>query len=44
MILYYTDKNGGMSYMVTEIAVFTALEGKEEELGQAIVRGMNVIR
>ena len=30
--------------MVTEIAVFTALEGKEEELGQAIVRGMNVIR
>lgn len=30
--------------MVTEIAIFTALEGKEEELGQAIVRGMNVIR
>jgi quinol monooxygenase YgiN len=30
--------------MVTEIALFTALPGKEDELGQAILRGMEVIR
>jgi quinol monooxygenase YgiN len=30
--------------MVTEIALFTALPGKEDELGQAIMRGMEVIR
>jgi len=30
--------------MVTEIAIFTAVAGKDEELGQAILRGLNVIR
>ena len=30
--------------MVTEIAIFTALPGKEDELGQAILRGLEVIR
>ena len=30
--------------MVTEIATFTAVPGKEEELGQAILRGLEVIR
>jgi quinol monooxygenase YgiN len=30
--------------MVTEIAIFTALAGKEDELGQAILRGLEVIR
>jgi len=30
--------------MVTEVAIFNALPGKEEELGQGIVRGLNVIR
>ncbi len=30
--------------MITEIAIFTAVSGKEDELGQAIVRGMEVIR
>lgn len=30
--------------MITEIAIFTAAPGKEEELGQAILRGMEVIR
>ena len=30
--------------MVTEIAIFTALPGKEDELGQAILRGINVLR
>ncbi len=30
--------------MVTEIAIFTAVPGKEEELGQAILRGLEVIR
>ena len=30
--------------MVTEIAIFTALAGKEDELGRAIVRGLDVIR
>lgn len=30
--------------MITEIALFTAIPGKEEELGQAIVRGLEVIR
>ena len=30
--------------MVTEIAIFTALTGKEDELGQAILHGLEVIR
>jgi heme-degrading monooxygenase HmoA len=30
--------------MITEIAIFTALPGKEEELGQAILKGMDIIR
>ena len=30
--------------MVTEIAIFNAVSGKEDELGQAILRGMEVIR
>ncbi|HEY4384644.1 MAG TPA: antibiotic biosynthesis monooxygenase family protein [Ktedonobacteraceae bacterium] len=30
--------------MVTEIAILTALPGKEEELGQAIIHGLDVIR
>jgi len=30
--------------MVTEIAIFTAVSGKEDELGQAILRGLEVIR
>jgi quinol monooxygenase YgiN len=30
--------------MTTEVAIFTALPGKEEELGQAILRGLDVIR
>ncbi len=30
--------------MVTEIAIFTAMEGKEDELGQAILQGIEVIR
>ena len=30
--------------MVTEIAIFNAVSGKEEELGQAILRGLEVIR
>lgn len=30
--------------MVTEIAIFTAAPGKEEELGQAILKGLDVIR
>lgn len=30
--------------MVTEIAIFTAATGKEDELGQAILRGLEVIR
>ena len=30
--------------MVTEIAIFTAVPGKEDELGQAILRGLEVIR
>lgn len=30
--------------MVTEIAMITALSGKEEELGQAILKGLDVIR
>ena len=30
--------------MTTEIAIFTAVPGKEEELGQAILRGLAVIR
>ena len=30
--------------MVTEVAIFNALPGKEDELGQGIVRGLDVIR
>ena len=30
--------------MVTEIAIFTAVSGKEDELGQAILRGIEVLR
>ncbi len=30
--------------MVTEIAIFTAMPGKEDELGQGILRGIKVIR
>ena len=30
--------------MITEIALFTAVDGKEDELGSAIVKGLNVIR
>ena len=30
--------------MVTETALFTALPGKEEELGQGILKGLEVIR
>jgi quinol monooxygenase YgiN len=30
--------------MVTEIALFTAAPGKEEELGKAISNGLNIIR
>jgi quinol monooxygenase YgiN len=30
--------------MISEVALFTALAGKEEVLGQAILRGLNTIR
>ena len=30
--------------MVTEIAIFQAIPGKEDELGQAILKGLEVIR
>ena len=30
--------------MVTEVAIFTALPGKEEELGQAMIQGVEFIR
>ena len=30
--------------MVTEIAIFTAVAGKEDDLGQAILRGIEVVR
>lgn len=30
--------------MITEIAIFTAVEGKEDELGTAILKGLNSIR
>ena len=30
--------------MITEIAIFNALAGKEDELGQAILKGIEVIR
>jgi quinol monooxygenase YgiN len=30
--------------MVTEVAVFNALAGKEDELGQGILKGIQVIR
>jgi len=30
--------------MVTEIAIFTAVPGKEDELGQGILRGIEVVR
>jgi len=32
------------AFMVTEIAIFTAVTGKEDELGQAILRGTEVVR
>ena len=32
------------SSMVTEIAIFTAVPGKEDELGQGILRGLDAIR
>jgi heme-degrading monooxygenase HmoA len=31
-------------FMVTEVAIFNAVSSKEEELGQAILRGLEVIR
>lgn len=30
--------------MVTEVAIINAVHGKEEELGQAIIRGLEIIR
>jgi quinol monooxygenase YgiN len=30
--------------MITEIAILTATPGKEEELGQAILQGLDIIR
>ncbi len=30
--------------MVTEIAIFQAVPGKEDELGQAIIQGLEVVR
>jgi quinol monooxygenase YgiN len=30
--------------MITEIALFTAVPGKEEELGSAILKGLDIIR
>ncbi len=30
--------------MVTEIAIFTALQGKENDLGQGFIRGLEFIR
>jgi quinol monooxygenase YgiN len=30
--------------MITEVAIFNALPGKEDELGQAILKGIEVIR
>lgn len=30
--------------MITEVAIFTAIHGKEEELAQGIIRGIEVIR
>ncbi|GHO43056.1 putative quinol monooxygenase [Ktedonospora formicarum] len=30
--------------MVTEVAIFTAIPGKEEELAQGIIRGIDAIR
>src|SRR5690242_18816783 len=32
------------SFMVTEVTIFTALPGKEDELGQAIIHGIEAIR
>ena len=32
------------SFMVTEVAVFNAIPGKEDELGQAIIQGLDIIR
>jgi quinol monooxygenase YgiN len=34
----------GIVSMVTEIALFTAVPGKEDELGQGILKGLEVIR
>src|SRR5438132_12092752 len=41
---YDMTKKWRGSFMVTEIAIFTALPGKEGELGQGILRGLDVIR
>ncbi len=30
--------------MITEVAIFTAVPGKEDELGQAMLRGIEVFR
>ena len=30
--------------MVTEVAIFTAIPGKEEALGQAMIQGLETIR
>ena len=30
--------------MITEVAIFNALPGKEDELGQAILKGLEVVR
>lgn len=35
---------GLFTIMVTEVAIFTAVSGKEDELGQGILRGINAIR
>ena len=37
-------KEGKTNNMVTEIAIFTAAPGKEEALGQGIIRGLESIR
>jgi quinol monooxygenase YgiN len=31
-------------FMVTEVAIINAIPGKENELGQAIIRGLEIIR
>jgi quinol monooxygenase YgiN len=42
-VVLYLIKMEGCS-MVTEIAIFNAVPGKEDELGQAILRGLTVVR